>query len=258
MKIMILGHKGLLGNAVISYFFKQNVNIITVLNRWPNECFKNEILQCKCDYLINCIGKIPQRNCNDYISDNITLPIWLASTGIKMVQPSTDCEFKGTSDPHYLYKKSDKTDATDPYGISKRISTSILTEIFSSNVKVIRTSIVGIEKESCVSLLSWFLHQKESIKGFTNHIWNGITTLEWARQCHNVINLWDTNVPLIQLGTKPVSKYDLLHMFSNTFHKKTNITPHSTGECVNKCLLEDFVIPPLEYQLIQLKEFYNL
>lgn len=260
MKIMVLGHNGLLGHTVIDYFKKQNIEIITSNNRWPNENFKNDILTCKCDYLINCIGSIPQtcKNDIDFYQNNLMLPVWIASTKIKMIYPTTDCEFDGILDFNLEYKKTDIPNSTTSYGISKYITTYILNKL-SKNTKVIRTSIIGLENQKTSSLLSWFLNQKVIVTGYNSHLWNGITTLEWSKQCYNIINNWKKFPSLIQIGTEKISKYDLLNLFSKVFDHKIIILREDENKIIiNKCLVSDFTVDSLENQLIELKNFYNL
>ena len=71
-------------------------------------------------------------------------------------------------------------DATDDYGASKCAGERA---VLDAGGLVIRCSIVGPEVLEPQSLLGWLLRQEGEIRGFTNHLWNGITTLEWARVC---------------------------------------------------------------------------
>ena len=64
IQALILGHKGMLGNAVLKYFESQSSKEIiseVTENRWPTDKFKREILEFKGDFIINCIAKIPNR-----------------------------------------------------------------------------------------------------------------------------------------------------------------------------------------------------
>jgi len=62
-------------------------------------------------------------------------------------------------------------------------------EAWSGSVFHLRASIIGPEPKAHVSLLDWFLGQKKdaAVNGFTNHQWNGVTTLHFARLCHGII-----------------------------------------------------------------------
>lgn len=258
MKILVLGHKGLLGHTVFNYFQRNDVEVMVNPFRWPEEDFKKVVKTCGCDYVVNCIGVIPQRGRTDFYRGNLALPVWLGSTGLKVVHPTTDCEWVGSSDPKHLYAKTNLPDAKDDYGKSKWLATYVLGLGFP-NVKILRTSIIGPEMESGVSLMSWFLKQTDGVVGYTHHLWNGVTTLEWSKQCHNIINNWDIAPQIVQIGVEPISKYELLKLMGKVFNKTTPIFPTGTTDTiVNKCLLTDFPIKPLEEQLIELKEFYSL
>jgi dTDP-4-dehydrorhamnose reductase len=184
----------------------------------------------------------------------------MAALGIRMIHPSTDCEFKGYPSKDHLYEKTDKTDAEDAYGASKRIATSILLERYPKTVRVLRTSIVGIEPANGNrSLLSWFLSQNVSVCGYINHYWNGITTLEWAKQSLQILSFFENTPPLTQVGTDPVTKHELLCSFGKIFGKDIKIIPmQAEDKIVNKCLKSDVQLDHLEDQLRELKNFYNL
>jgi hypothetical protein len=56
--------------------------------------------------------------------------------------------------------------------------------------------------------MNWFLKQKKYVNGYTNQYWNGITSLEWAKQSLNILQNWNLNKNIVQLGTNVISKYD--------------------------------------------------
>ena len=92
MKILILGHNGLLGNMVYKYFKSKSYQVITTNLRWPTEEFKFLVKDQQFDFIINCIGMIPQRKPDDklYHLINYELPIWLDGLGVKVIHPDTD------------------------------------------------------------------------------------------------------------------------------------------------------------------------
>lgn len=260
MKILVLGHKGMLGRAVYK-FFKENTHhqLFTTNSHWGNSSFIEEIKNIEADFIINGIGKIPQKKplSEEYIFVNVELPRFLEALGTKVIHPSTDCEFKGNIPAGEAYTKTSVRDADDVYGISKA---SISTEIENGfkNTKIIRTSIIGHEENSSLALLDWFLSQTDSVKGYTNHYWNGITTLEWAKQCQNLIENWDNSPVLNQLGTKThYSKFEIVSLAKDIYKKDIEIIPFETETTVNKCLVSDIDLPDLKTQLIELKEFFK-
>jgi dTDP-4-dehydrorhamnose reductase len=260
MRVLVLGHKGMLGRAVYKYLQTQPaVTILTLETRWGEEGFKDEILDKKPNFIINAIGKIPQKqpaSLAEYSSINIELPRFLDTLGIKTILPSTDCEFSGELSPAQAYTKSHARDATDPYGQSKALISAEL-EQTGVNTKIIRTSIIGHEENTAVALLDWFLSQTESVRGYTNHYWNGITTLEWAKQCHTILKNWDDFPTLTQLGTeKHYSKWEILDLAKEVYDKNIEIIPYTTETTANKCLLSDMAVLELRSQLLELKAFF--
>ena len=45
MKILVLGHKGMLGHMVYKYFVENNFEISTTSKRWPSSDFKDFIYE---------------------------------------------------------------------------------------------------------------------------------------------------------------------------------------------------------------------
>ena len=102
MRVLVLGHKGMLGHMVVKYLKDNNINVITIDKKYPLS--SQQIKQFKGDYIINCIGAIPQKT-NDF-EINVQIPIWLdINTSCKIIHPGTDCEMDN-----------------DEYGKSKKMS----------------------------------------------------------------------------------------------------------------------------------------
>ncbi|PIP68739.1 hypothetical protein COX93_00355 [Candidatus Nomurabacteria bacterium CG_4_10_14_0_2_um_filter_30_12] len=259
-KILILGHKGMLGDAVFRYFRKnKNFAVITIEERWPGQDFKGKITTLDADLIINCIGKIPQKKPTRYAYKivNYDLPIFLETLGVPVIHPSTDCEFSGLLEVGKKYSKTDIRDADDEYGKSKALISKMIEDEFL-NTKIIRTSIIGHEKVSSNSLLEWFLLQDEEVSGYNNHYWNGITTLEWAKIAEKIILNWDFYTVLNQFSCKEcLSKYQVLCLIKKVYKKNIIITPFLTPQTINKCLESDEPLPDLRSQLSDLYEFYK-
>jgi len=236
MDILILGHKGMLGHMLVKYLTDQNYTIHTINHRFPSEEFKNEVLKFNGDYIINAIGNIPQKT--NSFDINHELPIWLDKYSTsKIIHAGTDCEMDD-----------------DEYGISKRIASDYIKK-FSTNTKIIKTSIVGPELNSKSSLLEWFLNSKADVKGYTKAMWSGVTTLEWSKQCINLINNWDRYKKENIIQSTCLSKYDLLNLMKEVFNKNINISSND-NIIVNKCLTGDIKTKPIKEELIELKEYY--
>lgn len=258
--VLILGHKGMLGNAVLQYLEstkKFKINSVSV--RYGEEGFEQAVKDCNPDFIVNCIGIIPQKKptVDDYRRINIELPTFLETLGVRTVHPSTDCEFSGTIPPTKKYSKEDARDAEDEYGKSKADISKKIEEGFK-NTKIIRTSIIGHETATSVALLDWFLNASGNVNGFTNHYWNGVTTLQWAKLCEELLEDWESFPILNQYGTEKVeSKYDLLCAVKEVYGKNVTIDPFKAPQTVNKCLESDKPLPTITEQLVDLKDFYR-
>ena len=101
------------------------------------------------------------------------------------------------------------------------------------NVLNIRTSIIGPNPFKKKGLLEWFLAQSDGavIKGFTNHTWNGVTTLQFAQLCEKIIGTDTFNIlrseshALHFAPNIPVTKYELLGLFQTVYSKNVRIEP---------------------------------
>ena len=210
-KILVLGITGMLGSMVYSYL-KLNKNL-EIYGSYQNslklkslkkdkKIFKFNALeniseQIKCneiirnpDYIINCIGVIkPYCLATDMagikkaILINSLLPHKISniasklSPKLKIIQIATDCVYSGESGN---YVESSAHDPLDVYGKSKSLG-----EVIHPNFLNIRCSIIGHEVNNHLSLLEWFLsnHSGNEVNGYAHHLWNGITTLQFAQLC---------------------------------------------------------------------------
>lgn len=259
MKILLLGHNGMLGHMVMKYLSEMGECIDVCKHRWPSDNFKNYIKNSDSDFLINCIGAIPQKyDAWDVFSSlNIRLPIYLSKMfNGNIIHPATDCEFNGKLIYPNKYHWTNISDAEDDYGISKGYISHLLHKY--SNVKQIRTSIIGPEIVSHVSLLDWFMKSDGKVNGFTNHYWNGITTLKWATLTYMMIQNWNDYGMINQFGTESVSKYELLCMINEIFTLGRKINPVETCSINNKVLESMYDVSSIYTQLCELKEFYYI
>jgi dTDP-4-dehydrorhamnose reductase len=251
-KILVLGHRGLLGKQVSSYLKAHGKFVVTTNLRWPEFEFLEFVKKFE-GIIVNCAGSIPQSGSEDY-SINYELPLFMLKNGKSVVQPDTDCVFSGKIDFDKSYEKTCLMDATGPYAESK-IKFNIESENYNDTLRIIRTSIIGFDSSN-KSLLSWFLNTADNAgecSGYTNHLWNGITTLQWSKISKRVIDDWYGFERLTQIGSNRVTKYELLLLFSSIFEKPCSINPVSTEERINKCLKSDTEMPNLETQIRELK-----
>lgn len=241
MEVLILGHTGLLGNMVKLYFDRCNIVTKKVPDgyRWESFEFKDFIKNNKFDFIINCIGAIHQKT--KEFSINYELPIWLdQNSQSKIIHPGTDCEMDN-----------------DEYGISKKTASDFIIN-YSLNTKIIKTSIIGTEIDSSYSLMSWFLSNPDysEVNGFSNHMWNGNTTLTWAKYCLDLINNWEDYKKETILYSECVSKYEMLCSINDTYKRKIKIIPLESKP-INKCLNGGIKTPHISSQLKDFKNFID-
>jgi len=239
MRILLLGNKGMLGNAIWKHFRKEHPNFImeTITDRWPEDKFLDKINNYNGDYIINCIGSIPQKN--DKFEINYKLPIWLDNNAIcSIIHPGTDCEMDN-----------------DNYGISKKKAADYIAN-YGSKTKILKTSIIGHEDYSSYSLLDWFLNSDGEVHGFSRVYWNGNTTLQWAKQCYEMMTNWNEYNTTTILFTDNISKYELLKIIKIVYNKDIKIIKKG-GFVIDKCLNGNIKGPSIKQQLIELKLLYN-
>ena len=228
IKVVILGHKGMLGHMVHKVF-NDNYEVKTITERFPNW---NKEMFDGVDFIVNCVGAIPQKT-NEF-DINWQIPLWLdKNTDCKIIHPATDCEIDNSN-----------------YGVSKKQASNYIKD-HCETTKIIQTSIIGPELNTNYSLLEWFLSQKGEVNGYTDAIWNGVTTLEWAKQCEVVINSWDSTPILTILYSNKVSKFNLLVIIQQLYNKKdVIIMPKKLGK--DKSLSGNIKVKNIEDQLIEL------
>jgi len=188
--------------------------------------------KAKPEAVINCVGIIKQLNKATEDTRirrvNAEFPHQLAKQceklGTRLIHFSTDCVFAG-SKGNYL--EEDPTDATDIYGKTKHLG-----EVTDRHCVTIRSSVIGHEIDSNLSLLSWFLSQHgTTIKGYTNAIYSGFTTIEMAKIVERILTQYRSLFGLWQVASEPISKYDLLKLCQSKLGWKGTIEPDDSFVC---------------------------
>ena len=190
------------------------------------------------DYVINCIGVIkpyfkendPHKYKSIYI--NSVLPHYLSgyadSCGVKMIHISTDCVFSGKRG---AYTEDDLHDAEDTYGNSKSLGEP-------ENCMTLRTSIIGEELKEKVSLLEWVKSNKDKeINGFTDHLWNGVTTRQYGEICKKIIreDLYEDGLSHV-FSPRVVDKHELVSLINDNFNVGAKISQSQSGNPINRAL----------------------
>jgi dTDP-4-dehydrorhamnose reductase len=237
-KVLLLGVSGMLGSEVYKTLsseydiractrtdFDAQILMEDYVNK-RNSYFTDFVNHVgNVDYVINAIGVIVPHVMNNSAGTffvNSALPHILARQyGTKLIHITTDCAFGiGGSAP---YNEMAPISPDDIYGLSKSLGepTDCLT---------IRTSVVGPELERHCGLLEWFRHEAKSgglIKGYTDHLWNGITTHQFGLICNKIMSgdrLWKG---VYHVFSNSVSKYEMLLAFKNKFRMSCDIEPVS-------------------------------
>lgn len=232
-KILVLGNNGMLGNAVERILTQdKDLKVLTTSRTGKNATFSfdvektniSEIIKAAVpDFVINCIGTIKPRikedsaeSVQDALKINSIFPHQLSEATrdleIKVIQIATDCVYSGDKG---RYLESDLHDATDVYGKTKSLG-----EVNSTNFFHIRASIVGPELGRSTSLLEWFINQPQGAKlnGYANHMWNGVSTYQFAKISHGIIKSNNFNHGKVHLVPgNSVNKYELLCTFKEIF-----------------------------------------
>lgn len=234
----------MLGSAVIKVFEKiENVKIhatyreknklkfIKALNKKTNfikfdiekDSLSSKFKKKNYDVIINCAGVIkPYIKEKDNLSINRAIKInsifpydlYNYFKNKKIFQIATDCTYDGNKGN---YIEESKHNPTDEYGKTKSLG-----EVFGNNFYNLRCSIIGKEIHGKNSFLEWVLSQnkkKNTINGFVNHKWNGLTTDTYAELIKTII-LKEIKIPtkLHLIPKDKVSKYVLVKNIIQKFN----------------------------------------
>jgi dTDP-4-dehydrorhamnose reductase len=194
-------------------------------------------------FFVNAIGVIKpyiqdhdSRSVERAIAVNAAFPHWLAAraaeSGASVLQIATDCVYSGTKG------RSLESAAHDPWDVYGK--TKSLGEVRAPKFHNLRCSIVGPEAKERRSLLEWFLGQPRgaTVDGYTNHLWNGITTLHFARLVRGIV-LGGLALPALQhvVPADEITKADLLGLFARSYERSdVTIVPRAAEVGVDRTL----------------------
>lgn len=240
MKVVVLGDTGMLGGMLRRYLEKQDDIDVSGFSRQdgvevcPGHRVKDFVYD-DADYIINCIGAIKpvfndKSRLVEAIYTNAIFPHELPKMFLdsKIIHITTDCVFDGRDGG---YTESSPHNPLDEYGKSKSLGEP-------ADCMVLRTSIVGPEwGGNKRSLVEWFLSQhKSSVNGYTNHIWNGITTLELSRCIFDIIRNELYSNGTYHLFSVDINKYQLLRMMESWWKRGIAINPVEAPQSCNRTL----------------------
>ena len=271
MKVFVFGQTGMLGRYVYSFLKSEGFKVIGInrneldIANTDYNCTRALLLRTglnEGDVIINCAGLIKQRSGTssfNFIQVNAVFPHLLQKAceeyGCNLIHVTTDCVFNGLKG---RYSELDDHDAGDVYGLTKSLGEP-------EESTVIRTSIIGEEFRNFSSLLEWVKSNKDmEINGYTNHIWNGITCLQFAKICKDIIDnkkFWRGVKHITSPNT--INKFDLVRLISNVYDLNVKVVPYETPQKCDRSLVSIrgdvvFEVPELKDQLLEMKDFRNI
>ena len=269
-KILIFGVTGMLGNQVLDVFsqvknFKitatfRNKNDLRILKKNFQKLEKIKFVKFDAEnynftslqkivgnnnIIINNIGiikpNIDEKSTTSILRSikvNTIFPHDIANViknkSIRLYQIATDCVYDGKGNK---YCENNFHNPVDIYGKTKSLG-----EINQKNIFNLRVSIIGIETKNYLSLVSWYLKNKDQkISGFVDHKWNGVTTNAFANLLRTII-IKNIKLPnkIHIIPKNIITKYNLLKLFKSRFFGNGQIRKTNSGNSINRVLKTNF------------------
>ncbi|CEG13806.1 putative dTDP-4-dehydrorhamnose reductase [groundwater metagenome] len=216
--ILLLGHRGMAGHMIYNYLNKKHYKVTAAdeliedkFNILKNlDKFEEKLKFVQADYIINCTGLLVKK-CEESPIDAIK---------INSLFPHQLVKIANSIGAHVIHLSSDCYMDNNVYGRSKRAG-----EINYQNHLTIRTSIIGPElKRDGVGLFEWFMRQEKEINGYSDVLWDGITTLELSKFLEWYIEKEDKLFGIKNLRSpNSISKYDILNLIKKIYKKDIKI-----------------------------------
>lgn len=257
-----------MAGVAVAKFFESQGHSVTRVTRKEFDIAKAPINDLasfidKSDAVINCAGvikpMIAKMSIEDVLRVNTVFPQNLAKlskkAGVKCFHLTTDCVYSGAKGN---YNEEDRFDADDVYGMSKNGGEP-------RECMTLRTSIIGQEIGQSRSLIAWALSQAgKAVNGFTNHKWNGITTLTFAKVVDKILNKGLYKEGLFHVHSpNAVTKAELLAIFNRVYNLNLSITsvegPTFCDRSISSLydLTSSLEIPDIETQVAQMRDFFK-
>jgi dTDP-4-dehydrorhamnose reductase len=253
MRVLILGGEGMLGHQLLIELSKRHdvtvtlrqdpeayqghwlfspKNSITSVNVTDINRLRQAIQTSRPQAVVNAIGLVKQGNDSGDVIRNLEVNSLLphrlaelcAEASARLVHVSTDCVFSGKRG---AYMENDTADATDLYGRTKYLG-----EVTGSGCLTLRTSIIGLELKRRKSLVEWFLAARGEISGYTQAIYSGLTTAEFARVVLLLLEDFPALNGLFHVVSEPISKHDILVLLARNLRRSdVTIRPDASFVC---------------------------
>ena len=259
--IVILDGASMAGHIISDYFSSLNykvtpVDINNIFNKdyTPNgNSFKDDA-----DYVINCVRCLVEEselNKTKALFLNSIYPTMLekfySNKKTKLVHLSTDCVFSG--------ERGDYNEQSQSDGISVYSKTKSLGELINNKDITIRTSYIGPNiNDKSEELFDWFLLHKQDARGYTKAFWNGVTTLELAKNIKKLIEI-DFSGVYHMIGRRKISKFDLLSIIKKIWKKDIEIHKDNNVKIDRSLVDSNKLLKSKEYDsmFFELYEYMN-
>jgi dTDP-4-dehydrorhamnose reductase len=271
LRVLVLGAGGMAGHVITLYLRQNGFTVDTLSGHIPVDkdtqivdvqnlkAVKKALGLAHYDVVINCISLLVKESEQDKsraIYINAYFPKFLEehynNSDTKLIHISTNGVFSGKNHP---YQEVSFYDGETFYGRTKALG-----EINNNKDLTLRTSIIGPElTKHGKSLFHWFHTQTSDISGYTSSLWSGLTTIEMARAIELAIEQQITGVYHLVPNEK-ISKYELLKIFKDTFHKKISINPVSGDQQQDMTITNtrtdfNYQPPPYKTMVKQMQEW---
>lgn len=251
--VLVLGSGGMLGGMVASVLGESSDLSVSTTERAPDppahgfDAERDSVAELlegrEIEWIVNAIGVIKPRidesdpaSVARAIAVNSEFPYRLADAlepGQRVIQIATDCVFSGATGG---YDEDAPHAPHDVYGKTKSLG-----EVPEDEFLHLRCSIIGPELGQPRSLLGWMLSQPQDgeVNGYTDHRWNGVTTLQFAKLCEAVIlgRAGELPSPLHVVPGDTVTKAELLEIGLGAFDRSdVTVNPGPAPAVIDRTL----------------------
>ena len=266
--VLVLGANGMLGYTVTRYLTKFGYRVKGLTRKEfdiaTDGMEKFHELAQGSEVIINCAGvikplipSVPVEITNRVNSEFPKKLAKYSSQRSKLcIHITSDCVYNGLKGN---YSEADPADAEDLYGRSKAGGDN-------EDCMTLRTSIIGEERrEPFRCLLEWVRSNSgKKISGYTNHVWNGVTTTYLAEIIKNILekNMYTKGIFHIH-SPDTVTKDQLLHLINDIYELGIEIMPTQTEIKCDRSMTSKFDLSKslstknLEIQIRELRGFFK-
>jgi dTDP-4-dehydrorhamnose reductase len=249
MNVVVIGAGGLLGSACLRIFNESpSINAVGtfrtkyVCNQFPYDAEQHYFLSdaldtAQLEVLFQQLRPTVVVNCTSLSKDSLQLsdpleliPIYALLPHVlakfcsrfsaRLIQISSDGVFSGDKGN---YREEDIPDASDLYGRTK-----LMGEVVAQGCVTLRTSMIGHDPKLQNGLVSWFLNQKGTCKGFSNAIFSGFPVTVLARIIRDYVVPHPKLEGIYNLASSPISKFDLLRLISEIYDTSVTVIPDNS------------------------------